>query len=165
MWFILPAYFANPTPVILKGKHSIDSGRTFLDGEPIFGKGKTWEGLIGGTIAGGIVGLIQYKIWHIYSLGDYGLTEMTFGLGIVLGFGALFGDIIGSFIKRRYHVKRGERFPVLDQLDFIFGAWFIASFAADIRLGWVLVWIIITPVIHRTTNYIGYKLKLKDVPW
>ncbi|MBW6451129.1 MAG: CDP-2,3-bis-(O-geranylgeranyl)-sn-glycerol synthase [DPANN group archaeon] len=165
MWFILPAYIANPTPVLLKGTHPIDLGKKFRDGNPILGKGKTWEGLLGGTITGGLIGLIQGQLWHTYSLEIYGLTEMTMGLGIVLGFGALFGDLLGSFIKRRYNVKRGEQFPILDQLDFIIGAYFITSFVIDIKFDWILIWVIVTPAIHKTANYIAYKLKLKDVPW
>jgi len=37
IWFFLPAYFANATPVVLGGGTPIDLGRNFLDGRRILG--------------------------------------------------------------------------------------------------------------------------------
>ncbi|MEM2192310.1 MAG: CDP-archaeol synthase [Candidatus Hadarchaeales archaeon] len=59
VWFILPAYVANATPVVLGGGRPIDGGRKFIDGRPIFGPGKTIRGFIAGLIAGSLVGLVQ----------------------------------------------------------------------------------------------------------
>ena len=40
-------------------------------------------------------------------------------IGFLLGFGALLGDALGSFLKRRLGIGRGKPAPILDQLDFI----------------------------------------------
>src|SRR3989442_11408209 len=52
LWFFLPAYVANPMAVVFGGGTPIDFGRTLRDGERLFGDGKTWRGLVGGTLAG-----------------------------------------------------------------------------------------------------------------
>ncbi len=85
--------------------------------------------------------------------------------GFLLSFGALIGDLIGSFIKRRLNLQRGQPAPVLDQLDFILGA-LIFSFIEFIPpLEIIVIILVLTPLIHLTANIIGYKLKLKREPW
>ena len=37
--------------------------------------------------------------------------------------GALSGDIVKSFFKRRLGFDRGAMLPIADQLDFVAGAW------------------------------------------
>jgi len=44
---------------------------------------------------------------------------MQLPVAILMSFGALTGDIIGSFIKRRVNVKSGDPSPFMDQLGFI----------------------------------------------
>src|SRR2546427_7243325 len=58
LWFFLPAYVANPMAVVFGGGTPIDFGRTLRDGERLFGDGKTWRGLVGGTLAGAFLGLL-----------------------------------------------------------------------------------------------------------
>src|SRR3989475_5585609 len=58
LWFFLPAYVANPMAVVFGGGTPIDFGRTLRDGERLFGDGKTWRGLVGGTLAGGFLRLL-----------------------------------------------------------------------------------------------------------
>lgn len=85
--------------------------------------------------------------------------------GFLLSFGALIGDLIGSFIKRRLNLERGHPTPPLDQLDFIVGA-LVFSFIIFIPpLEIIIVLLVLTPMIHLTANIIGYKLGLKKEPW
>src|SRR5256886_10801535 len=58
LWFFLPAYVANPMAVVFGGGTPIDFGRTLRDGERLFGDGKTWRGLVGGTLAGAFLRLL-----------------------------------------------------------------------------------------------------------
>jgi len=68
-------------------------------------------------------------------------------------------------------LQRGAPFPLLDQLDFVAGAWlllflfarawFIESFSLDV----ILAVIVITPLLHLLTNYVGFKIGRKQVPW
>ncbi len=100
-----------------------------------------------------------------------------FLFGFIVGFFALAGDAIESYVKRRTGRKRGAPWFPFDQLDFVvFGliGMVLASFL--LPAGWVTAallhdWIILTtilvltPGLHLLINRIGYWLKLKEVPW
>lgn len=156
IWFILPAYIANAAPVVVGGGPPIDGGKKLADGNRIFGNGKTIRGFILGLLAGCIIGVLQVSIWARPG----GLT-----IAVLLGLGALIGDLIGSFAKRRGGLKRGEPAPGLDQLEFVVGALLLASLI-EIP-GWEIVatLLITTPLIHLGTNIIGYKMGLKSEPY
>lgn len=159
IWFILPAYIANAVPVVVRGKDAVDRGRKMAGGLPVLGAGKTWEGTISGIAAGGVAGYLQ----GISSL--FPLVPMSIGLGLALGAGAMLGDMAASFLKRRAGLRRGANVFLLDQLDFIIGALATAVLVADVKLAWIVVWLLLTPLLHRLTNVIGYILGLKKVPW
>lgn len=165
-WLMLPAYIANPTAVVFGGGTPIDFGKNWKDGRRIFGDGKTFRGLIGGTFCGIIIGIIQMQVPSQYSLGAF-----TFGVIIALSFGALLGDIVKSFFKRRLGLARGAKFPLVDQLDFVAGAWILAyivepKWFTDNFTFWIIITVIVfTPILHRLTNIIGYYAKLKKEPW
>jgi CDP-2,3-bis-(O-geranylgeranyl)-sn-glycerol synthase len=161
IWFILPAYFANSTPVVAskflsKYNKPIDFRKT-LKGKPILGPGKTWMGLAAGLIIASFVGYIQ-GITLIHPL-------ITWKIGFLLGCGALLGDIIASFIKRRVNLKRGSRVFGLDQLDFILGAFFFAWLINQFNITYFIIILIITPAIHLLANFLAYKIGVKQEPW
>lgn len=162
--FILPAYIANSTAALFGFGKPIDFGKKLRDGRRVFGDGKTFAGfIIGvffGTVTGGIEGfLIQQTPFAIGSISLYTM------LGFALGFGAMFGDLAGSFFKRRLGMERGAPAPFLDQLDFIVGALLCASPLVVPEAGQILVIVLLTPFLHLMLNFIGWKLKLKKVPW
>ncbi len=57
-----PAYLANTIAVLTGGRYPIDQGKFYSDGNRILGDGKTWSGLIGGTIGGMVVGYGLYFV-------------------------------------------------------------------------------------------------------
>ncbi len=65
IWFILPAYVANATPVLTGGGPPIDGGKKLSDGYRILGDGKTIRGFILGLLAGSIVGAIQFTFGQV----------------------------------------------------------------------------------------------------
>lgn len=164
--YVLPAYVANATPVpfakVLKKTTPIDGGRFAWDGRRVLGDGKSWEGLFSGVAGGTLIGVI------LYLAGNLGRFR-SISEPMVLSVGAMIGDIFGSFIKRRIGLKRGELAPGLDQLGFliialivsaaIYGVpdWFDPMIFACILL--------ITVILHLSTNFIAYLLKLKDRPY
>jgi len=169
MWLMLPAYIANPTAVVFGGGTPIDFGKNWKDGRRILGDGKTFRGLIGGTICGIIIGLIQMQVLPQFSLDAF--TPFTLSAIVALSFGALLGDIVKSFFKRRLGLARGAKFPLVDQLDFVAGAWVLAyivepKWFIDNFTFWIIITVIIlTPILHRLTNIIGYYIKVKKEPW
>jgi CDP-2,3-bis-(O-geranylgeranyl)-sn-glycerol synthase len=153
--FIFPAYCANAIPVIAGGGRPIDSGKSFFDGKPIFGKNKTFRGFFSGLIVGTAVGFAE----TIY------LGYPVF-FGLFLSLGALFGDLCGAFLKRRLGLAPGELLPIVDQIDFIVGA-ILFSLLLQIDQSWALIItvLILTPPIHLVTNFAAYKFGLKSNPW
>ncbi len=157
----LPAYFANSSAVVFGGGKPLDFGRYFIDGRRILGNGVTIRGTIFGSLAGFLLGLFAYHIYENPLLKNVNIYLLSF----LLSFGALLGDAIGSFIKRRLGIERGKPAPLLDQLDFVFGAVLLSSFIYEYTAKIILTLVVVTPVLHLLANVVGYILKLKDVPW
>jgi len=159
----LPAMLANATPVFVRNGTPIDGGKYFIDGKRILGDGKTWEGLVIGLTFASIIGVAYYVFCEQVILLIY---------SIVLGLGALLGDIVAAFIKRRLGIPRGKPAPILDQINFILGSTFLAKFlridsaaGITITLAEFLLILIIASLLHVLTNFIAFKLGIKSVPW
>jgi CDP-2,3-bis-(O-geranylgeranyl)-sn-glycerol synthase len=162
LYFIFPAYCANAAPVILGGGTPIDSGKTFLDGKPIFGSHKTIRGFFAGLIVGTLVGLVLQIVSPLQSV----LVRYDASLGFVLSLGALVGDLFDSFIKRRLGFPPGSAFPIADQLDFVVGALLFSLMVPPLpHLHIILIVLIITPPIHLVTNFLAFRLGVKSTPW
>jgi CDP-2,3-bis-(O-geranylgeranyl)-sn-glycerol synthase len=152
--FIFPAYCANALPVITGGGPPLDFGKKFFDGKPLFGKNKTLRGFFFGLAIGIMVGLLESILF------GYPLL-----FSVLSPLGALMGDLAGAFLKRRLGIAAGGLLPIVDQVDFVVGA---ILFSLPLK---VMYWelaiavLIITPPIHLFTNFLAYKLKLKNNPW
>lgn len=169
LWLLLPAYFANAAPVIARGRSTVDFGKNWIDKKRIFGDSKTIEGFVVGVLAGFFAGAVQLLLVQPQLAGyfDFGaqIPEMSLFLAFMISIGALVGDLAGSFIKRRFDLPPGTDAPVLDQLNFIFGAAFFAMWFVPITIEMFFLMLITTPVVHRLANIIAYKMKAKKVPW
>ena len=152
--FIFPAYCANAAPVLAGGGSLLDFGKKFLDGKPIFGKNKTFRGFFFGLAIGVIVGLVENVLF------GYPLL-----FSVLSPLGALVGDLSGAFLKRRLNIAPGGLFPVIDQIDFVIGALLFSLPLSMIYWELAVAVLIITPPIHLFTNFLAYKLKLKNNPW
>ncbi|MEM3399328.1 MAG: CDP-2,3-bis-(O-geranylgeranyl)-sn-glycerol synthase [Candidatus Micrarchaeia archaeon] len=152
---VLPAYVANSTPTIFGGGMPMDFGRNFFDGNRILGDGKTWRGFAFGLSAGILTAILEQVF-----LGGIFLWS-----GCVLSLGAVCGDVIGSFIKRRMNYKRGAPVPILDQLTFIFFS--IILLYPFIPLSWasIVFLLLLTYILHVLTNIFANKIGIKKVPW
>jgi CDP-2,3-bis-(O-geranylgeranyl)-sn-glycerol synthase len=169
LWIMLPAYVPNPVAALSGGGTPIDFGKNYPDGHRIFGDGKTYRGLVIGILAGIVTGLIL--IWCAGQFPDAGLPGHTLLSVTLLATGALLGDLVKSFFKRRFGKDRGTKWPIADQYDLVAGAFLLllvgdpAWLFATVTLPVFLIILIITPVLHRATNIIGYMFKIKEVPW
>lgn len=176
LYFFLPAYFANMTPTF--ATHSakrvgileflgkpIDFGKKY-QGFPIFGPHKTWRGIILGTIVGILVTWIQrllFKFNFFQKISFFNYQEINvFFLGFLLSFGALLGDLISSFFKRRRGILPGKPWIPFDQISFIIGSFFLVNPFFKIQiLAWVSI-LILSFFLHLITNRIGFWLKISD---
>ncbi len=175
VWFGLPAWIANATPVLGGGGRPIDGGRIYKDGHRVLGDGKTIRGFIVGIFFGILTGIGQMLAApHLHPLLAQYVTVtpdmelvlyMQLPVAILLSFGALTGDIIGSFIKRRVNVKSGDPSPIMDQLGFIVVALIFAYPVIQPGSIYVFILILVTLGIHWISNALGYLLGLKKHPW
>jgi hypothetical protein len=98
---------ANGSPVIAKrvfGKNfsrPVDGGVILADGQPVFGSSKTIRGILIAvvltTFAGSMLGL-------------------SLSVGALAGAGAMIGDLLSSFTKRRLKLPPSSKAPGLDQV-------------------------------------------------
>ncbi len=171
VWAMLPAYVPNNAAVLAGGGRPIDGGRTW-GGKRVLGDGKTWRGTAAGIIAGlALAGLLSAAAGDVSQLLGVDLPEFTVPAALGLAAGAMLGDILASFLKRRTGRERGAMFPGLDQLDFVAVSlpltallateWFQTVFTWEV----ILVVVVLTPLLHVGTNAIGYALGLKNEPW
>jgi CDP-2,3-bis-(O-geranylgeranyl)-sn-glycerol synthase len=201
LWLYLPGFIANTfammwgkwLPKTGYGPWPIDGGKTLKDGNRMLGDGKTWNGLIGGSLTAGLLCVLQLAIVGndfdgaaIFASPIIGAEDAWFSigndwvaayiLGTFLGFACLFGDLTGSFFKRRQGLKRegdvSSKAPLLDTLPFaimvfLWGQLFLGgSLLASTDLIYpMLAIIVITPVLHRGFNLIGFAIGWKDVPY
>lgn len=173
-WFFLPAgianaspVFANKIPLLNKWSTPLDFGQTH-NGKPIFGKNKTWRGLVFGTFMGSLTGTIIYALHpnSIIELGVNPASPVLFmaWLGALLGFGALLGDAIESFIKRQLSIKSGDAWFPFDQTDYIIGGILLSSLLVQLPALTNITILLLWFGLHLASSYIGFLLKLKDKP-
>lgn len=159
----IPLYVANAAAMIFGGKTPMDFGVIWKgDGLPLLGKGKTWKGSGMGILLGTFAGLLA---WYLFREWTRELTPNYLEYAFLLSVGAILGDMVGSFAKRRMRMERGKPAPLLDQLDFVVGGLVLGLPFVAPELIQVLVLVLITPIVHLLANRVAFVLKLKSVPW
>ena len=168
---MVPAYFANMAPVICRNifprlAFPLDFNKK-ISGKPILGKNKTFRGLIFGMIFAIVFAYIQFNLYKLDFFRDISVLDYNNWLliGLLLGSGALFGDIVKSFIKRRLNIPSGDPWRGFDQLDFVFGAIIFVSFIKLLDLNLIFTAIIASLVLNVTLNAISTYLKIRTDKW
>ena len=194
---LVPAFLTDALmPVVANlpkiKRYPIDGGRIHKDGSRILGEGKSWNGLIFGTLAGFGLSVLIFNFMFPYL---YNLTQRLFAdgetillymedeqklllflgiykdpvryyLGIFLiALSAPIGDLIGSYYKRRKKVGRGEVFLFWDQNDFILLGGLVAWAFFPFTWYHYLFLILMTPILTIIFSLIGYLVGLKTHPW
>lgn len=171
-YFFLPAYLANMTPPLLKKAgvlkilaKRVDFGKDYR-GISIFGNHKTWRGLAGGTIIGIIIAFLQLKLFEYpffksISLVNYDQINILL-FGFLISFGALAGDLLFSFLKRRRDLKPGAPWIPFDQIDYVIGSFlFLFPYLAMEYSIWATI-LILTFFLNIIVNYIGFKIGVNE---
>jgi len=154
--FVLPAYVANAVPVIFGGGAPMDSGGKAWDGRRALGDGKTWRGFISGMAFGTLTGIAEANL-----IGDPEFVTV----GFMLAYGAMVGDLLGSFVKRRMGMPPGASAFLLDQLPFLAVALLAASPLRVLAWGQIVFLAVATYFLHAGTNFAANRIGLKKVPW
>ncbi len=161
--YILPAYVANGSPVLFgKGSRPLDF-KMKIKGKRILGDNKTIRGTALGIASGIVVGAVEYPLFHMFAAVPF---FALIAIAALLSAGALAGDILGSFIKRRVGVESGKSVPVLDQYGFFVVALLLASPLGYLPGAYGLLFLVaLTGILHVLTNVGAHKLGIKKVPW
>jgi len=159
LWLYVPALAANAAPVLIAKLPFFK--RISLPIWPArLGANKTWAGLIGGVLAGMFTGWLQLVLtpWEL---------QTGFGFWIawsaLISLGALVGDIVKSYFKRRIGIPPGGAWPVVDGIDYVVGALlfglplFVPAWEVAVAL------LVAGPILSLFANIISYMLGLKKV--
>ena len=174
-YFFLPAYFTNMTPPLSRRAKifkfldkPVDFNKKFLN-EPILGSHKTWPGVILGVVVGILIAFLQlqlYKIGFIKEISFFDYFDMNiFLFGFLISTGAVFGDLLFAFLKRRLKMQPGKRFIPFDQTNYVLGA---ALFLIPILKLGILTWFcifVLTLFLHIIVTKIGFWLGLNKSKW
>ena len=169
-YLMLPAYFANMAPVMARKINlfvfPIDFSKK-LNKKPIFGKNKTFRGFVFGVIFGMATAYFQsllyiFQFFKSLSFFDYQYWVL---FGFLMGIGALAGDLIKSFFKRRLDIGPGEKFVPFDQTDFVVGALVFIMPVFDLTWKIFLASLLLSFILHIVVNHIAFYLKIRNEKW
>lgn len=163
IWFFLPAYTANIAASVFKIKFL-----TRPVSEKLFGFNKTYSGFVVGTILAILVAVLQkilfrFPFFQKISYLDY--SENFLLIGFLLGLGALFGDTIKSFFKRRVGIAPGQKWIPFDQIDYTLGALCLISFIWQPPLNFILISLVFNLFGHIFINHLGFWLGIRKSAW
>jgi len=172
IYLMLPAYMANMAPVFFRSvnflNYPLDFNKTYR-GKPLLGSHKTFRGLFFGALFGVSTAYFQHllaihKIAVFLQPPGLGYSDW-FWLGFLLGSGALVGDAVKSFFKRRIGIMPGERFLPWDQIDFVLGALMFVRFIYAVPFSICVIAIASSFLLHVATNHIGFYLGIREEKW
>ena len=166
IYLYLPAYIANMTPLLLRDlmprwRTPLDFGYSWR-GVRIFGNSKTWKGMILGVSSAVIVAYLQRLLLPPAQF-DY--SSAWYWWGSSIGLGALVGDAVKSFFKRRMGIRPGMPWIPFDQMDYAVGALIFGSvfyFTGWLEAGLLVV---ISIVLHFLAATTGFYLGVRTERW
>ncbi len=172
IWLYLPLGIANifaslSRRILPRWGYPLDFNKQFK-GARLLGGHKTVRGLLFGVAAAFLFFLCQKYLYDFSSslransLIDY--QTAGFWLGAVMGLGAMLGDAVKSFFKRRLNIAPGQPWFPLDQLDWVLGGVLLSWPFVNIEFLVVITAIALGLLFHLLFKVIGYALGFdKDI--
>jgi CDP-2,3-bis-(O-geranylgeranyl)-sn-glycerol synthase len=159
VYLMLPAYFANMAPPFVKYWRGWN--------RPIhhawLGDHKTVMGFVFGVLSGVLTAYTQARV-------DAGVARlwppsMWLAIGLAQGVGAMAGDMVKSFVKRRIGIAPGKPWVPADQLDFAVGALIPIAFLVPLSAADVLWILAITFVADIAVNHVSFYAGIRSTKW
>lgn len=139
---------ANGTPILAAtvfkdwGAQPLDGGRLLADGRRLLGDSKTWRGVVLAPLVTELVALP---------------LPLPVSVGATVGVGAMLGDLLSSFCKRRLRMDSSSMALGLDQIpeallplllvaDHLALSWFAIGWTVA---GFVVLELILSPIFFR----------------
>jgi CDP-2,3-bis-(O-geranylgeranyl)-sn-glycerol synthase len=141
---------ARLLPGLRHWNRPLDSGYRLIDGERLFGQHKTWRGLFAAIL------LTAPVAWFL---------NLPLWLGILFALFSMLGDLLGSFVKRRWHIAPGARAIGLDQLPEALLP--LLLLRQPLGLGWhsILITTVLFMIVVLLLSRILYYLRIRKNPW
>jgi CDP-2,3-bis-(O-geranylgeranyl)-sn-glycerol synthase len=158
IYFMAPAYAANMAPPFIR----YWTGWNRPISERWLGNHKTVMGFAAGVLGALLATCAQSRIAWEGGLVSY---EHWVELGLRFGIGAMAGDSVKSFVKRRVGIDPGKPWVPWDQLDFVLGA--LVLVAPWLLLSWsdLTIVLFLSVVGHIIVTHAGYWTGIRDVKW
>ena len=129
---------------------AIDGGALFFDGRPILGPSKTFRGVLCSIVSVPVVAMVIGLPWNI---------------GLVVACGAMVGDCLSSFVKRRLNMSSSSMALGLDQIPEsllpLLGVWAQLSLTLEGIAGTVTGFFLL----ELGLSVILYKLHIRKHPY
>ncbi|MBI2557733.1 CDP-2,3-bis-(O-geranylgeranyl)-sn-glycerol synthase [Candidatus Woesearchaeota archaeon] len=169
-YLMLPAYFANMAPVMVKKINlfavPIDFNKK-INGSPLLGKNKTYRGLVFGIIFAVIIAYLQFLLYGREFFREISFMDYQNWLlfGFLMGLGALTGDLVKSFFKRRMGIEPGKKFIPFDQADFVIGSLVFAIPVFKVTINIFAVSLLLSFVLDVIVNHLAFYLRIRNEKW
>ncbi|WP_374548113.1 CDP-archaeol synthase [Rhodoblastus sp.] len=147
---------ANSAPVIAKcvlgqaAAWPVDFGLVFVDGQPLFGRSKTFRGLV---------------VAVAFAAGAAPMMGLAWRVGAATAAASMTGDLFSSFVKRRLRLAPSSMAPILDQLpEALFGT-LAAACVLPLRPAEIAVCVAAFIVGQMVVSRAAYALGLRNEPY
>lgn len=147
---------ANGAPVVARkifgGRFArpVDGGAAFADGRPVFGASKTVRGLVAALLAATVAAP---------------LIGLPLAIGIVAGAGAMTGDLVSSFVKRRLGRPSSSRATGLDQIPESLIPLFLCGVPLGLSIADVAAGVIVFTAGEMILSPLLYRIGLRRRPY
>ncbi len=147
---------ANGTPVLIRnllGFHcawAVDGGKVLADGYRLFGRSKTWRGIVFSVCFTGLFSM---------------LLGFTFLLGLIVGAGAMAGDLFSSYIKRRMNMPPSSMAIGLDQIPESLLPLVLIAPMAGLSSGDIVLLVLMFFILERVLSKLLFHLNIRKRPY
>ncbi|CAA9889941.1 CDP-2,3-bis-(O-geranylgeranyl)-sn-glycerol synthase [Candidatus Methylobacter favarea] len=147
---------ANGAPILIRDvlkerfNMPVDMGKRMQDGYPLFGRSKTWCGIIASLVITALAALAM---------------NLSLFTGVLFSLTAMSGDLLSSFIKRRLGYSESSRARPIDVIP----ESFLPALALHLQIGLGWMDILAVGVIFFLAQFflspVLYRLRLKNRPY
>ncbi|MGZ8216868.1 CDP-archaeol synthase [Methylomagnum sp.] len=147
---------ANGAPVLVKkalgarGAWPVDGAARWRDGGPVLGPSKTWRGLAAAVVLSGFAAVaLGWPVW----------------LGVAFGGSAMLGDLLSSFLKRRFGLPSSAMALGLDQVPESLLP--LLAVRGELGLGWdYILWLVLLfLILELAFSRVLFALHVRDRPY
>ncbi|HUM94865.1 MAG TPA: CDP-archaeol synthase [Candidatus Competibacter sp.] len=153
---LLLILIANGAPIVAAslcgawGARPLDGGRVLADGYRCLGDSKTWRGVVLAPLITELVALC---------------LMVPAGVGVLVGIGAMLGDLLSSFIKRRLGLVSSSMALGLDQIPEALLPLLLVAYT--LNLSWATIaWTVVAFVaLELVLSPVFFRLGIRDRPY